>query len=160
MCGLHSSSVGRHCRRWREILWLTLPLRRFPGSGSWFLHWRAASTQWCPHPPVMLPSPMYGLMKALCGEFGDVSWDTTLTVGEHLFEEGCGSPFPWPGSVHRLRLTEKGYSSHYISSLDKKTSGCLFKTGSSESSEPGLSQLAFRFTCNHDNSLDASCHGT
>ena len=33
--------------------------------------------------------------------------------------------------------------------------------GSPSAQSPGsLSQLTFRFTCNHDNAIDASCHGT
>ena len=90
-----------------------------------------------------------------------VSWDTTLAAGENVYyEEPLAPPLPGLHWSTGYALLRNGTHSHYLSSLDKKTNGCLFKTCSSKSSEPRLSQLTFRFTCNHDNTIDVSCHGT
>ena len=155
--GLRSISVGQHCQ-WREILFLTFLLRRIPGSSSWFLHLES-----CKH-MVILPdssSLIHRQMKASWGNGvmcpGTLLW---LMEGNIHLKRPMAPPFLDLHLSIGYTLLGNFINSPCVSRQDKKTNGCTFKTCISGNSEPRLSQPTFKFTCNHGNSIDASCHGT
>lgn len=132
---------------------LTFHLRGIPGSGSWLLHQRVA------HAMILL-FPVREQMK-VWGICVRCPGTRLRLLEESVYLKNLWFHFPWPASVRRLASLRNGTHSHYFSSLDQKANGCLFKTGAPRAQSPGsLSQLAFRFTCNHDNAIDASYHGT
>lgn len=122
-------------------------LKRISGSGWWCLH-----LQSCKFMVILLHSPTAGRLKP---------WGNWCVLGQcpggHLLKDACASILSCPASVHNLILLGNAANSHYFSSQDKKTNGCILHAAQGTRT-PSLSQLTF-CTCNYDNSIGTSCHG-
>lgn len=129
--GLHSSSLGQHCRRWREILFLTFHPRRIPGNAHGSSIWWVASTQW------FSPVP-HGWADEGVGKLCEVSWDTTLAAGwEHLFWETGGSTFPRPASVTGYILLGNAINSHTFLARTRRQLDVSLRHTTREAQSPG-----------------------
>lgn len=151
--GWHSVFIGQLCHRWKEIVFLTFHLRRFPGSGSQFLLWTVASTRRFSPAPQAWRRQTWGNCVMCPGAL--------LWLQENLYLKRPVAPtFPDLQVSTGYAVLGNAINSHYFSSQDKQTNRYIFKTRRPGNSDRRLPQLAFRFTRNHDNSIDACCQGT
>lgn len=134
------------CRGGRKILFLTFRLRTSLGVAHSFSLWRVA-LRCSPRTGGWMPGKT---VRCVLGQYAGT-----------CLKRPVAPPFPHLHLSTGCALTGNAVNCHNFSRQDRKTNGHVLKgTGSLGSSEPRLSQLAFRFTCNHDNSADASCQGT
>lgn len=133
---------------------LAFHLRGNAGSGSWLLHQRAAHA-------IILLFPVREQMK-VWGICVRCPGTPLRLLEENVYFKNlwfhlslaCISPQARP-------CRETAHVLITFLAWTRRQMDVSLRHGAPSAQSPGsLSQLTFRFTCNHDNATDASCHGT
>ena len=157
MCGSHSWLGLYFCQialpKMKGDMLLTFHLSGIPGSGSWLLHQRVAHA-------MLLLLPVCEQMKV---------WGICVRCPGTplcLLEENVYLKSPWFHlslaciSPQARPCQETAHILITFLAWTRRQMDVSLRHGAPRAQSPGsLSQLTFRFTCNHDNAIDASCHG-